>query len=309
MVGRLLLGVPTLFVVSLLVFGLQALVPGDAAATVLGENATPEAVASLRRQMGLDQPFGERYLHWLQGLVHGDLGTSVFTGEPVTLALNARLGVTTSLIVLSVLVSTVVGVTLGMSSAVRGGWVARLVDLLSLFGVALPSFWVALVLVATFAVRLQWFPATGYTDPVQSVGGWLLSVVLPVAALSLYGVTAVAKQTRDSAMETLASDWIRVLRANGVPERRIVLRHVLRNASLPVVSVIGLIAVGTLDGTVFIENVFGLPGLGGRAVQGTVDHDLPVVMGIAVYFSLLVIFINLLVDLAYGLLNPRVRAS
>jgi peptide/nickel transport system permease protein len=308
-VRRLLWAVPLVLGVSLVVFFLASLVPGDAASTILGESATPDAVAALRTELGLDRPWYEQYLTWLGGLAHGDLGTSVFTGEPVTAALNSRLAVTLALVLVTVLVSAVVGVAIGMIGALRGGVVARVLDVVSLAGIALPSFWVALVLVSLFAVRLRWFPATGYVSPDQSLGGWVSSLVLPVVSLGLLGISIIAKQTRDAAMTVLDSDHVVVLRANGLPETRLVLGHVLRNASIPVVSAIGVVFVGSLDATVFVENVFVLPGLGSRATQATVDHDVSVILGIGVYFTLVVVLVNLLVDVAYGLLDPKVRTA
>jgi peptide/nickel transport system permease protein len=308
-VRRLLWAVPLVLGVSLVVFVLASLVPGDPARTILGESATPEAVAALQTELGLDRPWYEQYLTWLGGLVHGDLGTSVFTGEPVTAALNSRLAVTLALVLVTVVVCTVVGVAIGMAGALRGGVVARVLDVVSLFGIALPSFWVALVLVSLFAVKLRWFPATGYVSPDVSLGGWASSLVLPVVSLGLLGISVIAKQTRDAAMTVLDSDYVVVLRANGLPESRLVLGHVLRNASIPVVSAIGVVFVGSLDATVFVENVFVLPGLGSRATQATVDHDVSVILGIGVYFTLVVVLVNLLVDMAYGLLDPKVRTA
>jgi peptide/nickel transport system permease protein len=308
-VRRLLWAVPLVLGVSLVVFVLASLVPGDPARTILGESATPEAVAALQTELGLDRPWYEQYLTWLGGLVHGDLGTSVFTGEPVTAALNSRLAVTLALVLVTVVVCTVVGVAIGMAGALRGGVLARVLDVVSLFGIALPSFWVALVLVSLFAVKLRWFPATGYVSPDVSLGGWASSLVLPVVSLGLLGISVIAKQTRDAAMTVLDSDYVVVLRANGLPESRLVLGHVLRNASIPVVSAIGVVFVGSLDATVFVENVFVLPGLGSRATQATVDHDVSVILGIGVYFTLVVVLVNLLVDVAYGLLDPKVRTA
>lgn len=306
---RMALSIPLILFVSVVVFALESLVPGDPAHTILGANATPQRIAALRSELGLNQPWDERYWHWLTGLARGDLGTSIFTGENVGSALNTRLSVTVSLVVFSVVVSGVVGTLLGLFSAVRGGPLGRIVDVLSLAGLALPNFWVAIVLVTLFAVKLRIFPATGYVPLTNSPGEWVKSLVLPVLALSLFGITAVAKQARDSALDVLERDYIRVLRGNGVGEAKIIFKHVLRNAAIPVVTVLGLVSVGMLGGTVFVESVFVLPGLGSLATQATMDHDVPIILGIGLYFTVLVIIINLLVDLAYGVLNPKVRAS
>jgi peptide/nickel transport system permease protein len=306
---RIAMSIPLLLIVSLIVFALEAFVPGDAARTILGENATAQSVAALRDQLGLNDPWTARYGDWLLGAVHGDLGTSIISGVDVMSSLNTRLGVTLSLLVPSMLLSAVAGIALGFASAVRGGVLGRFIDVVSLLGFALPSFWIALILVTFFAVQLDVLPATGYQEFAASPGGWLRSIVLPVVALSLHGITSVAKQTRDSVMEVLESDYVTFLRANGVGERSVRYRHVLRNAAIPVVTSLGLVSVGMLGGAVFIENVFVLPGLGTLATQATLDHDVPVILGIGVFFTLSVIVINLLIDIAYGLLNPKVRVS
>jgi peptide/nickel transport system permease protein len=308
-VNRLLLSVVLIVISSIAIFFLMSLVPGDPARTILGANATPDAVARLRDQLGLNQPLLTQYASWLGGVIHGDFGKSVFSGDPVGTLIIARVPVTLSLMVLSTLVIAVLGTALGLASAVRGGALVKLLDAISLIGLALPSYWVAILLVALFAVAIRIFPATGYIPFADNPGGWLLSLVLPVAALSLGGVTIVAKQMRDSAMDVLARDYIRVLRATGVRERSIVWKHVLRNASLPSLTVLGLTVVGALTGAVFVENVFVLPGLGTMVTQATTSHDLPVVLGVGVFFTLFVIIVNLAIDLLYGVLNPKVRVQ
>jgi peptide/nickel transport system permease protein len=308
-VNRLLLSVVLIVVSSIAIFLLMSLVPGDPARTILGANATPDAVARLREQLGLNQPLLAQYGSWIGGVVRGDFGESIFSGDPVVTLILTRLPVTLSLIVLSTVVIAALGTALGLLSAVRGGALGRFLDAISLVGLALPSYWVAILFVAVFAVAIRIFPATGYTAFADSPGGWLLSLVLPVAALSLGGVTIVAKQMRDSAMDVLARDYIRVLRATGVRERSIVAKHVLRNASLPSLTVLGITVVGALTGAVFVENVFVLPGLGSLVTQATTSHDLPVVLGVGVFFTLFVIIVNLVIDILYGVLNPKVRVA
>jgi peptide/nickel transport system permease protein len=308
-VRRILISLPLLFAVSLVVFLLGSLVPGDPAQTILGVEATPDAIAALREKLGLDQPWYIQYGSWLSGLFHGDLGTSLYSGETVVSTLGARLPVTLSLVTLSTIVCTLAGIGLGMISAVRGGLLARAVDFLSLAGLALPNFWVAVVLVSLLAVKLRMFPATGYTPITTSASLWIIGLVLPVAALSLAGIATVAKQTRSATLDVLDRDYVRTLRACGVPEWSVLLKHTLRNASIPVSSVIGIHAIAGLDATVFVENVFVLPGMGSLATQATLDHDLPVIEGVALYFTVIVIIVNLAVDVAYGLLNPKVRTA
>jgi peptide/nickel transport system permease protein len=307
-VRRLLFAVPLLLAVSGLSFVLVSLEPGDAAQEILGLQATPAQVVQLRHQMGLDQAVWVQWWHWLTHAMHGDLGASLFTQQPVTQALDQRLPVTLSLIGGSLLVILVVGVGLGLFSAARGGVAGRVVDALSLVGFALPSFWIGAVLIAMLAVRWRVFPATGYVPLAQSPGLWARSLVLPVAALGLSGLTATAKQTREAMLDALGSEYVRMARANGIPRRAILFRHALKNASTRVVTVLGVQAITLLGGTVLVETVFALPGLGGLAVDSSFRHDLPMIQGIAVYFTVIVVVVNLLIDVAYTWLNPRVAA-
>lgn len=307
-IRRLLLAVPLLFVVSVLTFGLIALTPGNAAIEILGANASRAQVAALESQMGLNLPLPVQYWHWLSQALHGDLGSSLFSSQSVLAELNSRISVTLTIILGANLLAAVVGVSLGLVGAVRGGLTGRVTDVVSLLGFAVPNFWLGLVLVSVFAVSLRLLPATGFVPFSQSPLAWLRSLALPVVTLGAAGVTGVAKQTRDSMRDTLNRDFIDALRAEGVPERSIIFRHALRNASLPVVTMVSLFFIGTLGGAVIIEQLFGLPGVGSLAVQATSTHDLPMIQGVAVYFALIVVAVNLLVDVAYGWLNPRVRS-
>lgn len=306
---RLLSSVPLLFAVSALTFVLVSLVPGDPARTIAGEHATVAQYTAVRQQLGLNQPLPLQYWHWLVKALHGDLGSSLFSGEPVTSLLSARLPVSLSLIVSGTVVSGVFGVALGLFSARRGGFMVKLVDGLSLFGLGVPPFWLALVLVEILAVKLRWFPAVGYVPLATDPGQWAQSLVLPVVSLSVGAVAIIAKQTRDSVLDTFNKDFIRVMQANGFSERSIVYRHVLKNAAIPVVTVLGVMFVSLLAATVFVETVFAMPGLGLLIQQATLQHDIPVIQGAVLYITLLVVLANLLVDLAYGLLDPRVRAA
>jgi peptide/nickel transport system permease protein len=296
-------------VVSALSFILVSLTPGDAAQVILGDAATPQAVAKLRHQLGLDQPVYEQYWHWVQRAVQGDLGASLFTGEPVTRAIGQRLPVTLSLLCGALLVILLVGVAAGVFSAVRGGVAGRLVDAGALVGFALPSYWIGAVLIALLTVRVKLFPTTGYVPLTASATEWARALVLPVIALALHGVAAVAKTTREAMLDALGSEYIRSSRAHGIPERSLIFRHALKNAALPVVTILGVQAVGLLGGTVLVESVFALPGLGSLAVDASIQHDLPVVQGVVVCFTLVVVAINLLIDLTYTYLNPKVRTG
>lgn len=307
--NRLLLSVPLLLVVSALTFVLQSLVPGDAARALLGADATQQAVDALRTKLGLDRPWYDQYGSWLNGLFHGRLGQSLQTGQDVTATLGSRLGITLSLMLGVAVVVAIVGTGLGVLSAVRTGWLGRALDALSVLGLALPSFWVAMVLVAIFAVTLGWLPASGFTSLAASPGQWFVGLILPVAALALGGITLLAKQARDAMLDALARDYIRSLRASGLGARSIILKHALKNAAMPMVTVWGTVMIGVLTGSVFIETVFVMPGLGSAAQIAAEQHDLPVIEGVALYFTLITIAVNLLVDVVYGWINPKVRTA
>ena len=306
---RLLLSIPLIFVVTFLTYVLNALAPGDLAQTILQGQGTPEQVDALRQKLGLNDSLLVQYGKWVGHAVQGDLGTSAITGEKVTHLLNSRIWVTLSIMAGVFVVCLVVGVALGVISALRGGVVGRIIDVLSLTGLVFPSFLVALIFIAIFAVGLGWFPATGYTSFADSPSDWILGLVLPVFAVALHSITSVAKQTRDSMSDVMARDFIRSLRAAGLSSPAIVFKHALRNASLPVVTVMGLIMVAAITGTVFVEQVFVLPGLGSLAVSSTLQFDIYVLQGVTLYFTILTILINLIVDLSYGWLNPKVRVS
>ena len=306
---RLAASVPLLLVVCSTTFFLAALIPGDLARTILGPNASQDQYLALRDQLGLNKPLTERYWAWLTDALHGNLGQSLFNQEPVTSLLDTRLPTTLSLVVGATILAAVLGVGLGIASARSAGMLGRVVDALALVGLALPNFFLGLLLVSWFAVSLQLLPATGYVPFTQSPGGWTKSLILPVVTLALPGVAVVAKQTRDSMKDVSRQPFVRTLRASGISRRSITFKHVLRSAAIPVVTVIGLVFVGALSGTVLVESVFAMPGLGGLAVQATANHDLPLIQGVVVYFTVIVIAVNVLVDIAYGALDPRVRVS
>lgn len=304
----LLTAVPLLVGVSALTFVLSSLVPGDAARSILGVGATPEQYEQLRAELGLNDPLWQRYGDWLWSALHGDLGQSIQSSGSVSSELAGRLEVTVCLVIGSVLVAGVVGVALGVVSALRGGALGRLVDVISLLGLAVPGYWLGLVLVVFLAVENQIFPATGYTPFAESPAVWFDSLVLPVVTLAFGSAAPIAKQTRDGVLAELGKDYVAVLRARGISERRILLKHVLRNAGTPVLSVLGLVTVGLFGGAVLVETVFVLPGLGGSVVSATAAHDIPVIQGVALYFTAAVVLVNLAVELGYAALNPKVRS-
>ncbi len=306
--NRLLLSIPLLFAVTFLTFFLNSFAPTDLARTLLGADGTQEQYLELRTKLGLDQPLLMQYGDWVWKVLHGDLGVSYFTNESVSDLLNGRIGVTLSIMVGVLVVIVLVGVSLGVLSATRGGWLGKLLDAVSLLGLVFPSFFVALVYIVVFAVWLKWFPATGYTTLNQGFAPWAMSLILPILAVSTYFTSVVAKQTREAMSDVMRRDFIRALRASGLPEWKVVLQHGLRNASLPVITTLGLLMVNAMASAVFVERAFVLPGLGSLAVGAADQADVQLMLGCTLYFALLSVAINLLVDLSYGWLNPKVRA-
>jgi peptide/nickel transport system permease protein len=304
---RILSSVVLLFVVSVLIFLMQSLIPGNVADAVAGNNATPAELARLTREFHLNEPIYQQYWNWLDGILHGTLGNSYLNNQSVAQILNTRAWVTISLVGLATVVAAVVGVALGIASSRGGRIVSKVVDVLSVLGLAIPSFWLALLLIEYFSTRLGWFPATGYVSLGTSPSGWIQSLVLPVAALSLWGVTGIAKQTRESMLDVGSQQFVRNLRANGCPEAVVVLKHCLRSAAVPIITMVGLMFIGSLTADVAIEVIFSLPGLGSEAVSATSTHDIPVIQGVGVYFTLMVIAVNLVLDLLYGWVNPKAR--
>jgi peptide/nickel transport system permease protein len=306
---RLLLSVPLILIVSAITFVLGSLVPGDPARTLLGVSGTAEQYEALREQLNLDRPLYEQYWLYLQDVFQGDLGRSIFNNELVVNVIATRLPVTLALVIGGTLLAAIIGVALGVISATRSPFLARVVDVVSLVGTALPSFWVGLVLIAVFAVALRWFPATGFTSFASSPSLWASSLVLPVIALAIGGVALIAKITRDAMLTTLSMDYIRTLRASGIGGSSIVWRHALRNAGLAIATAVGLTLINFVPGAVLIESVFVLPGLGSAVVSATNQHDIPIVQGIGLVFTVIVIVVNLIVDVVYGFLNPKVRSE
>jgi peptide/nickel transport system permease protein len=305
---RLAQAVPLLFVVSSFTFILVSLIPGSVATALLGDSGTPAEYAALTARLGLNQPVYIQYWHWVVKALRGDLGVSLQNNQSVTDILNSRIDVTLTLVIGTVLVVTFFGVTIGVIGALGRGIVARSLDTLSWLGLAVPNFWFGLLLVELFSLSLKLLPSEGFVSFSTSPINWLRSLVLPVIALSVGPLAVVAKQTKEALSEELSKGYVRTLRSSGVNEWSIVLRHALKNAAVPVVTVLGVLFAQLLGGTVIVETVFVLPGLGGLASASVSAHDLPVVEGVAVYFALIVIVMNLGIDVIYGWLNPKLRA-
>jgi peptide/nickel transport system permease protein len=306
---RIAISIPLVFIVTILIFVLEQLAPGNIATSILGDGGTPAQYAALRQQLGLNDTLWVQYWHYLDQLFHGSLGFSLENGQSVSSILASRVAVTAWLVVLTVIISVTVGVSLGVYSATHRRVAGRAVDVISSTGFALPHFLLSVIVILIFAVGLGWLPSGGYVSFATSPVSWARSLILPVGVLSLHGIGVIAKTTRDSMRETLTRPFIRTLRSCGVGERSIIWKHALRGASNPILSVVGLIFITTLGGTVFVESVFTLPGLGNLALTAVLNHEVYEIEGIALYFTIIVVVVNLLIDIAYGILNPRERLT
>ncbi|MCD2499095.1 ABC transporter permease [Microbacterium nymphoidis] len=306
---RLGASVVLLFVTALLTFVLLSIPNQDVGRQLLGMQATQAAIDAKNAQLGLDRPILVQFVSWLLPALQGDLGRSWFSSENVAVAIGNRLPVTLSLMISVTIVTAVVGYSLGVWAGVRRGAVDRFVQIFSVAGYALPGFLVTIVLVIVFAVQLRWFPAIGYTPITTSFTGWLATITLPTIALSLSAVAGIAQQVRSSVIEVMRADYVRTLITRGLPPRRILFRHVLRNASAPALVVLGMQFVGLLGGAVIVEQIFGLPGIGSMTIKYTTQGDIPVIMGLVMLSAIGVVLINLLVDLGIGWLLPKARVS
>jgi peptide/nickel transport system permease protein len=305
---RLAVAVPLLLIVAAISFFLVQLVPGSVAAAILGNTATQEQVDTLEQSLGLDKPVLSQFGEWLGHALQGNLGASYTTGQSVSDALAQSVAPTLSLAVLSTLLTLVVGLVLGMAAAVRGGRTDRLVTWTGSLGMAIPNFWLAALLIFVFAIKLSLFPAIGYAElGTDGLGPWISHLVLPIIALSAVNLGQIAFQARAAFTDALSRDYVRTLHATGVPRRRVLFKHVLRNASVPVVQVTGLTFIFTLGGVVVLELIFTLPGMGNLMLRSVQNHDFSVVQGGVLYFSLVVVLVNLVVDVATAALDPRVR--
>jgi peptide/nickel transport system permease protein len=309
-VRRLVGVVPLLVFVSAVVFVLMELVPGDPALTIAGDRATPDQVAQIRERLGLDRPLPVRYWEWVTAVLTGDLGTSLFSSQSVAGAVWGRLPVTLSLAAGSVAVAVLIGVGGGIVAAVRpGGWTDRTVTVLASLGLAIPSFWLGLLLVLLFSRTLEILPPTGYVALAVDPWQWLRSMVLPSLAPGASASAALARQTRGALVAVLQRDYVLAALARGKSWPSVVAKHGLKNAAVPVVTVLGLQVVNLIAASVIIEHVFALPGLGALAIHAVTQRDIMMLQGVVVVATLVVVGMNLLVDLLYGYLNPKVRVS
>ncbi|MBX5444110.1 ABC transporter permease [Sphaerobacter sp.] len=307
---RLAAFIPTLLVVSLLIFFMIYLIPGDPVATMLGPEATAEATQKLREELNLDQPLLQRLVNWYSDALRGDLGQSYFLHQPVSKALRERLPVTLSLSAFALVVAATIGITAGVIASVRHG---RFTDwgimLLAILGISIPIFWLALNMIFFFSVKLGWFPTGGYAPLSEGPRAFLRHLALPGFALGLAYTALIARMTRSSMLDVLRQDYMRTAQAKGLRERVVILSHAFRNALVPIATILGLTAGELLSGSVITETVFNLPGVGRLVIDAVNRRDYPVVQGGILLVTMLYLFVNLVVDLLYGWIDPRIRYS
>jgi len=296
------------FLVTVMVFGLMHMLPGDPVKIYLGETATPGQVAYYTKMFGLDQPLYIQYFKWIGGLLHGEMGKSITYSIDVRELLLKRVVCTLSITIPAFILALVIGVCLGVTSAVnRGRKKDTIITSLANLGIATPSFWIGIILVYIFALKLKWLPVQGYTSPAVSFTGYIRGLVMPVIVLALGYLASTTRQTRSSMLEVIAQDYIRTARSKGLSERTVVYHHALRNALIPVVTMLGG-AIGMLiGGTVVIENLFNIPGVGSLMLTAIMNKDYMVIQNVTFFISVTVVICNLLVDIIYGYIDPRIR--
>ncbi|GEL21208.1 ABC transporter permease [Pseudonocardia sulfidoxydans NBRC 16205] len=311
-VGRRIVAiVPVLLIVSFLTFSLTYLVPGDAASIAAGDNASAEQIELVRRQLGLDRPFLAQYASWLWHVVQGGLGTSLLSSRSVLTSLTEALPVTLSLTLLAMLFAIAAGLLLGIVAGLRpGSALDRIATTVASLGISMPSFWLALILVNVVALQLGLAPVAGYTSIAEGgLTGWFQHLLLPAVALGTITAAELTRQTRAGVVDVSEQDYIRTAVAKGLPTRLVVVKHTLKNAAIPVVTVLGLQFGGLVGGAIVIERIFGLPGLGTLAIDSVLNQDFPVVQGLVLMITLFVLLVSLLVDTSYLYFNPKVRQS
>lgn len=308
MVRRVIAAVPIVLLVTILVFLTTHVLPGDAALVALGPEATPAALEAMRERMGLNRPLHEQYLDWLGGVVRGDLGRSLVDNSPVSRAISHALPVTLQMVAMAMIVAIVIGVPAGIISATKRGTVWDVTaSLVGLAGISLPGFWAAILLIYVFSLHFSWFPSSGFVRIEEGLLANLHHAVLPAIALGIRPAGIFMRQVRSSVLEVIRNDYVRTARAKGLGENRIIVKHVLRNALIPVVTVSGAELASLLGNVVVLDTIFGIPGFGRLIHSSILRQDVVMMQSVVLVFAVMVIVVNLLVDLTYPLLDPRIK--
>lgn len=307
-IRRVLATIPVMAIVALFVFSLLYIAPGDPAAVIAGDQATPAQIARIRLSLGLDRPFLVRFGDWVWHVLHGDLGTSIFTNMPVTKMIGQRVEPTMSLMVLTLILAISVAVPMGVVAAWKqGSWIDRLVMLMAVTGFSVPVFVVGYVLAWVFALQFDWLPVQGFVPISHGFWPFLRTLILPAFTLGGVYIALIARITRATMLEVLSQDYVRTAKAKGVGQRAILFVHALKNAAVPIVTVIGIGIALLIGGAVVTESVFAIPGLGRLTVDAILRRDYPVIQGVVLLFSFVYVLVNLIVDLLYTLFDPRIR--
>jgi len=307
-IRRVLATIPVMAIVALFVFSLLYIAPGDPAAVIAGDQATPQDVERIRASLGLDRSFLVRFGAWLWDIVHGNLGTSIFTNLPVTTMIAQRIEPTLSLMILTLILAISIAVPMGVLAAWKQGtWIDRAVMGFAVLGFSIPVFVVGYLLAYIFALELDWLPVQGYTALKNGIGPWLQNLILPAVALGGVYIALIARITRATMLEVLSQDYIRTARAKGAGQRSILFLHALKIAAVPIVTVIGIGIALLIGGAVVTESVFAIPGLGRLTVDAILRRDYPVIQGVVLLFSFVYVLVNLAIDLLYTLFDPRIR--
>jgi peptide/nickel transport system permease protein len=306
--SRVLATIPVVAVVAVIIFLMLRLTPGDPAAIIAGNAATAEDIARIRENLGLDEPLLIQFGHWIGGMLTGNFGESYFYRRSVADLIRDRLEPTLALATFAIILATLIAVPLGAIAAARqGSWFDRTLMGASVLGFSVPVFVIGYLMIWLFSLKLGWFPVQGYQRLSEGVGGFLHRLVLPACALAFVYVALIARMTRTSVLEVLGEDYIRTARAKGLPGRKVLVRHALRNAAVPIVTVIGIGIAALIGGVVVTESVFNIPGLGRLTVDAVLARDYPTVQAVILLFSVAYVGVNLLIDLAYTFLDPRIR--
>jgi peptide/nickel transport system permease protein len=307
-VRRLIATVPVMAVVAVVVFSLLYFAPGDPAAIIAGDLATAQDIARIHHQLGLDEPFLLRFGHWAWGVLRGDLGISIFTNLPVWRLIQQRLEPTAALTVTTLIVSVSIAIPIGVLAAARAGtWIDRVVMGFAVLGFSVPSFVLAYVLILVFSVELDWLPVQGYSSITAGFWPFLQHLILPSTALGLIYAALIARITRASMLEVLSQDYIRTAHAKGLSSQNVLIGHALKNAAVPIATIIGIGIALLIGGVIVTETVFAIPGIGRLTVDAILRRDYPIIQGVILLFSAAYVVVNLLVDLSYTVLDPRVR--
>jgi peptide/nickel transport system permease protein len=305
---RLAATIPVLFIVAVMVFLMLRLTPGDPAAIIAGDNATTQQILDIRTRLGLEQPVLQQFVIWLGNILRGDLGESFFFRKTVWELISERIEPTLSLAFFTMFLAVIIAIPLGVIAAYRQGtWIDRVVMGFSVVGFSVPVFVIGYLLIYIFAIKLGWFPVQGYQRIANGIFPWFVSLILPAFTLSVTFVALIGRMTRTSVLEVLSEDYIRTARAKGQTEIKVLFAHALKNAAVPIVTVVGIGVAVLIGGVVVTESVYSIPGLGRLTVDAVLARDFPVIQAIILSFSFVYVLINLLVDLSYTIFDPRIR--